>query len=297
MKHVMSISLGSTKRNFCTQANIAGQICYLERIGTNGDVKAMKELFHYYAGMVDAFGLGGTDLYLYAGKNRYTFHQSKEIIACAGNTPVFDGSGLKNTLEPYVLDKLQQNGIIDLQDAEVLLVCGTDRFGMADYFYKYAKEVVFGDLMFGLSLPLPIRNIKSLGILAQIIAPIITKMPVRWFYPVGTKQDQQQTRFAKYFLSADIIAGDFHFIRRYMPDELPGKIIITNTVTDSDKELLRAAKAKLLVTTTPNFNGRSFGTNLLEAALFATKGLRCDAGGITDQIIKQAGIDFSIFYL
>ena len=32
-------------------------------------------------------------------------------------------------------------------------------------------------------------------------------------------------------LENDIIAGDFHFLKRYMPPELPGKIVITNTVT------------------------------------------------------------------
>ena len=56
-----------------------------------------------------------------------------------------------------------------------------------------------------------------------------------------------------------------------MPDELDGKIVITNTVTKEDKEFLKNSKVKILVTTTPNFAGRSFGTNMLEAVLYAIR--------------------------
>ena len=75
-----------------------------------------------------------------------------------------------------------------------------------------------------------------------------------------------------FFLENDIIAGDFHIIKKFMPDKLPGKIIITNTVTTADREMLRKAGVKLLVTTTPCLDGRSFGTNVMEALLVALAG-------------------------
>ena len=75
-----------------------------------------------------------------------------------------------------------------------------------------------------------------------------------------------------YFREADIIAGDFHYIKRNIPPELPGKTIITNTVTGEDVEWLRQRKAATLVTTTPEMDGRSFGTNVMEALLVALSG-------------------------
>ena len=54
-----------------------------------------------------------------------------------------------------------------------------------------------------------------------------------------------------------------------MPDSLPGKIIFTNTVTAADREMLKKAGVKILVTTTPCIKGRSFGTNVMEALLVA----------------------------
>jgi hypothetical protein len=57
-----------------------------------------------------------------------------------------------------------------------------------------------------------------------------------------------------------------------MPDDLAGKTVITNTTTAENVELLRACGVRTLITTTPRFQGRSFGTNALEAALTAYAG-------------------------
>jgi len=84
-------------------------------------------------------------------------------------------------------------------------------------------------------------------------------------------------KYGRYFTAADIIAGDFHFIRRYMPARLDGKVIITNTTTDGDLALLRARGAARLVSTTPEFAGRSFGTNVMEGVIIALAGTRPEA--------------------
>ena len=57
-----------------------------------------------------------------------------------------------------------------------------------------------------------------------------------------------------------------------MPDKLPGKTIITNTVTAADRVMLQEAGIKMLITTTPCIQGRSFGTNVMEAMLVALHG-------------------------
>jgi hypothetical protein len=57
-----------------------------------------------------------------------------------------------------------------------------------------------------------------------------------------------------------------------MPDDLTGKVIVTNTTTVEDTEIFRKAGVKYLVTTTPVLEGRSFGTNMMEAALVAVAG-------------------------
>ena len=62
-----------------------------------------------------------------------------------------------------------------------------------------------------------------------------------------------------------MIAGDFLQIWSNLPDDLSGKIIITNTTTARNVEELQKRNLHILVTTTPRLGGRSFGTNVMEA--------------------------------
>lgn len=267
MKRIVSVSMGSSIRDKRVIVSFCGEKFSLERKGTDGDIARALDLIRILRGNVDAFGLGGTDLYIYAGNRRYTFRESLEFVKAAGDTPIFDGSGLKNTLERSVVLNLQRQNIVDFRRTPVLLVCGTDRFGMAQVLDSLEADVVYGDLLFGLQFPLPIRRLTHLNYLARCIAPLITRLPVRLFYPVGKAQEARVPKFSSYFRKAKVVAGDFHFIRRNMPDDMTGKIVITNSVTMEDRELLKQCGVKLLITTTPDFGGRSFGTNVLEAML------------------------------
>lgn len=272
MKRVVSVSLGSSTRNHQAVAEFGGQEFLIERIGVDGSKRRAIELIHSLDGKVDAFGLGGTDLYIYAGRKRYTFSESAQIVSAAKQTPVVDGSGLKNTLERRTITYLSQNKILDFANKKVFVVCAVDRFGLAEALVAAKSKVIFGDLMFGLGLSIPIQNLQTLDRLARCIAPIITKFPVRWFYPTGAGQQRNTPRFVEYFADADVIAGDFHFIRRFMPEQLTDKVILTNTVTHDDEQILQQRGAAMLITTTPNLTGRSYGTNVMEAVLVALAG-------------------------
>ncbi|MFN2195264.1 MAG: quinate 5-dehydrogenase, partial [Anaerolineales bacterium] len=67
-------------------------------------------------------------------------------------------------------------------------------------------------------------------------------------------------------------AGDLHYIRKYAPTALPGRVVITNTTTPENVLLLRQKGVHLVITTTPRYEGRSFGVNTMEAALTAYAG-------------------------
>ena len=85
-----------------------------------------------------------------------------------------------------------------------------------------------------------------------------------------------------------MIAGDFHFVKAYMPHKLPGKVIITNTTTPEDVAMLKEAGVKYLITTTPVLDGRSFGTNMMEAALVAGagKGRKLSHAELDEMLVK-----------
>ena len=272
MKHVMGISLGSAQRDHGVTVNLGGEECKVERFGTNGDMERMIELIGEYDGKVDAFGLGGIDLYISAVDKRYELRDGRKIALAAKRTPIVDGSGLKHILERRIIEYLVAHTDILKGRRKVLMTCAMDRLGMAQAFFNAGCDVTIGDLLYVLNLPIPLKSLKSLARVARILAPIVVRLPFSMIYPTGERQGENKPRQVKYFLENEIIAGDFHFVRQYMPPELPGKIVITNTVTEEDINYLKERGVKTLITTTPEMGGRSFGTNIMEALLIALAG-------------------------
>jgi hypothetical protein len=272
MKRVVSVSLGSSKGNKSFETEILGVPFQIERIGTDGDLKRFAELFVELDGKVDAFGVGGADIYVVAGKKRYAFRQILKLIAGAKKTPIVDGSGLKHTLERETISALQRDGIVDFKKERVLLVSAVDRYGMAQALSEVCPNIVFGDFFFTMGLPFKMRNYKSVERLGKLVLPIVTKLPFKWFYPTGERQDIRTPKFKKVWDWATVICGDTHFIKRYASDDLRGKTIITQTVRKATIEFFKEAGLWRLITTTPEMGGETFATNVMEGVIVALLG-------------------------
>lgn len=275
MKRVVSVSLGSASRDHRAQVDLLGERFDISRIGTDGSLDKAIATLRALDGTVDALGLGGIDVYLYAGTDRYALRDGLRLLEAVKTTPVVDGSGLKNTLERGAVAFIAERLGIPLRGTRVLMVSALDRFGMAQALVQAGADVVFGDFIFALDLDRPVRGLDEFEEMARKYLPDACKLPFQFFYPTGKKQDRApQPKYPEYYEDAEIIAGDYHFMRQFMPERLDGKTILTNTVTANDIDFLRARGVARLITTTPDFGGRSFGTNVVEAALIALLGKR-----------------------
>lgn len=272
MKRVVSVSLGSSKGDKSEEVELLGERYQIRRIGTDGDLVRFAALFREFDGEVDALGIGGCDLYLSTGDRRYIFRQIARLVSGAKTTPVVDGSGLKHTLERTAIRLLQDSGVVDFARERVLLVSAVDRYGMAQALDEVCPQVLYGDLMFGVGLPIPLRSYRAVQAFGRTVLPIVTRLPFQWFYPTGGKQESRTPRFRKAFEWATIVCGDTHFIRRYMPDRMDGKTVITQTLRKHTIEEFRAAGVARLITTTPVIGGETFATNVMEAVIVAHLG-------------------------
>ncbi|HEY3783274.1 MAG TPA: hypothetical protein VGL56_19515 [Fimbriimonadaceae bacterium] len=272
MRRVVSVSLGSSKRNKTHEVEILGEMFSIERIGTDGDLEKFGQMFTDLDGKVDALGVGGADIYFVVGEKRYTQKQIAKLISGAKKTPIVDGSGLKHTLERETIETLQREGTVDFSKETVLLVSAVDRFGMAQALEKSGAKVIFGDFLFALGLPIPLRKYKWVKVFGAITLPLVCVLPFKWFYPTGEKQEKRTPKFPKIFEEATMIAGDWHYIRRYGPDNMKGKTILTQTLRKADLEWLKTTGAERAITTTPVMGGETFATNVMEGVLITVLG-------------------------
>ncbi len=282
MKRVVSISLGASKRDSKSEVELLGERFEVSRIGTDGDMRRYAELMHDLDGKVDAIGLGGTDRYLWTDKRRYVIRDAEKLARIAKVTPVVDGSGVKNTLERKTIKYLHTEGLVDFAKSKVLVVCAVDRFGMAQTVASLTDQAVYGDLMFGLGIPIPMRSYATVRVLARMFLPIVCRLPFQWIYPTGSKQESSKPKYQKYYEWADVIAGDWHFIKKTLPTVesglLDGKVIVTNTLTADDTKSLAQHNVRLFVTSMPEQmkspDGRYYATNVFEGVLITLLGKR-----------------------
>ena len=292
MKNIVGVSIGSSKRDHSVNIKLLDTDFQIKRIGTDGSLDRAQELLKQLDGKVDAFGLGGIDLYFVADGKKYIVRDAAKLKKVVKETPVVDGSGLKHTLERHTIDYIVENNIIALKGKTVLMVAGVDRFGMAESLVEAGSKMIFGDLIFGLGIPIAMRSFKVFKRVAKITLPIVTKMPFSILYPTGDSQDKQSSKNQKWFDQADVIAGDYLLIKKYLPPKLNGKSIITNTTTAEDVEELKKRGLKTLITTTPVFEGRSFGTNVMEATLVAAIGKSAEEISPEDYLEYLKKLDF-----
>lgn len=287
MKRAVSISLGSSARDKKVVVDFKGESIQVERIGTDGDVDKAKRLYAELDGQVDAFGVGGVDLYLRLDGREYPLRAALKLVEQVKHTPVVDGRGLKHTLERRVfelaapalhnllggkqgeMDGLLMDGVPQFRQA--FIPVAVDRIGLARAVSEVSQNVVFGDLMVALDIPFPVHGLRNFKRVARLMLPFVSHFPMSLLF-YGSSGAEHEPKYQKFWLESDLLAGDFLFMKKYLPQNLRGKTVITNTTTVENVEFLRQRGVYLMITTTPRYDGRSFGTNMMEAALTAYAG-------------------------
>lgn len=296
MKRAVGISLGSSKRDKKVVVNLNGVEIQVERIGTDGDIEKARQLYLDLDGKVDAFGVGGVDLYLRLDEREYPLHAALKLVSGVKQTPLCDGRGLKHTLERRVFE-LAKGELGNIRFKQAFIPVAVDRMGLAEAVAEVSDQIISGDLMVALGVPIPLYGIPAFKRVARVMLPMVSYFPMSMIF-YGSDGAEQEPKYVKYFEESDLIAGDFLFMRKYMPKSLAGKTVVTNTTTEENIALLKERGVKTVITTTPRYDGRSFGTNTTEAMLtaYAGKGRR-----LTDEelngLIDELGLKPSVISL
>ena len=293
MKRAISISLGSSKRDKKVIVKFKGEEIEVERVGTDGDAEKARRMYLDLDGKVDAFGVGGVDLYLRLDDREYPLNAALKLVEGVTRTPLCDGRGLKHTLERRVFE-LGRQELGDVHFKQAFVPVAVDRAGLAEAVAEVSDRIVIGDLMVALGVPIPLYGIPAYKRVARIMLPIVSHFPLSMIF-YGSDGAEKEPKYVKYFEGSDLLAGDFLFMRKYMPARLDGKTVVTNTTTEDNIKLLLERGVRTIITTTPRYEGRSFGTNMLEAAVtaYAGKGRRLSDAEL-NALIDEIGLKPSV---
>lgn len=75
------------------------------------------------------------------------------------------------------------------------------RHDLACGFIDAGYEYLFGDLGFGLGIPIPVRSLRTLHLLGmRAPMPIMGRLPFEWLYPTGEKQETSTPKFRSWLI-------------------------------------------------------------------------------------------------
>lgn len=268
MKRVVSVSLGSSRRDMIAELELAGEAYRIERRGTGGSLEEAARLLRELDGRVDAIGLGGINLAFRLGEHRYPLPEGLYLARQCRRTPVVDGAGWKQWVEPRAVDLLA--GEVALRGRPVLVSSVLDRWELARAFQRAGARVWAGDPFYALGvpapLPLPLFQVAALGSLWAL-----HRIPIHRLYPLGAEQEKEKPAPA-WLGRFPVLAGDFHFLRARLPRDLTGIRLLASTLTAEDVSLLRARGAAGVFAFNPPLGERLAGANLWEALAVAATG-------------------------
>ncbi len=180
---------------------------------------------------------------------------------------VTDGSGLRASLERHLVRQAADQLKPLIAGKRILFFSGLNRYGSAEVLSNYSKHLVFGDLLYGFRLGIPINSFAAFVSSAPQLVRAVGQTPAQWYWPSARRSPRLMPRFQYYFRTADVIVGDLTYFQRYAPAQLERKIVFTNLQHPADAELFAQRGVRTVISLTPKINEQLVPLPVLEAAL------------------------------
>lgn len=212
--------------------------------------------------------LSGLTLHFYFEGKEYCHRRLSRLLAPSlRGRELSDGSLVKRTLERYLVDEAIRQLAVNFREKRTLVLSAIPRYGAAEVLSSRTDRIVFGDLLYGFRLGVPLTSMAALRKAAPALLRAVVSTPVSWFDPGARMFARRMPRFRWYFYWAEVILGSMQHLRRYAPGKLSGKIVFTNLTDDDDLEFLRSRDVATVVGLLPRISERRVSTGLLELML------------------------------
>ena len=83
---------------------------------------------------------------------------------------VSDGSELQTPLERFLVRQAAEQLVDQIKDKRVLFFCGLNRYGSAEVLSRYTQHMLFGDMLYGFRLGIPIYKFNAFVASAKRLA-------------------------------------------------------------------------------------------------------------------------------
>ena len=302
MKHVTSISLGSSQQDFSFGTTFLGKPLQVRRLGTDGSLaQALKLVKAADAGKAgqraDALGLGLVKDSQRLGPRQAVAQDAARLRAAALRVPVTTGARLGEIFGEWALRHAQATLGHYFDNAKVLFFSGLAHHRLALAMAEYSENLLFADPLLQLGLPKLLTSVDALGLYARGAHQVSDWAPPRLIPGVLMRQ---WTHFVlrRAMHKASVVVAPAHELDDFGLEELAGKTILTSTVNAQRLAAFKDKGVHLVVDAAPVLGGHALSPDLLDAMILAATGKAADELLDDDYlaIINEQGLQPQLIY-
>ncbi len=287
MKHVVTVSLGSSAKDHEFETEFLGHPMRVTRLGADGDETRAWELLRRQQAQADAIGVGMVRDHYEVGARRYVHKDTERLMNVVTRCPATTGARLRRMLQVRALRYVQRKLVNYFNNNHVLFLSGMRNYEMALAMQDYTKNLTFADAVFGTGTPKLLKSIRSLEMFARTARVATRVLPDKLTDRLARLTKTKKGTIAKAFESSHVIVGTFADIEACgTPANLKGKTVITSAIDDEREAFFRDCEVNLVVDVSPMlFEGRVVGMNTIQAMILAA--LEINSEELTDHDLRE----------
>ena len=269
---VVNVTLQGSDWDYDEKVTFAGHDFRLIRVGASGDLKAAEDLVWQWSLKADAIAVTGAREAQAAGLFHGDPKEIRRVLGTTSRVPVRDGSLLADVLQEWAVRHVQGEMPGYFNNSRVVVV-GRGHKRTVSVLREYTHNIDFTDPMqrtdvpVALSTNLVASKVAEVGMFSWRHTPDFLKSqahaPAEWL-------SERLAHDAA--VNADVLVGSYAELGRFGLQELAGKAVITNAVSDGRLKELARRGVDLIIDATPRPFPFMVVTAMLEAMTAATVG-------------------------
>jgi predicted amino acid dehydrogenase len=305
MKRIISISLGTSERDYEITTKFLGQDFFIKRMGTDGDAREIVELLYDWEDQADAIGLAGIKFPSKIGIQRKAEKRDIRIkeLSSELKIPVTTGEAFRNVAQEWVARYVQETHKNFFTNARVLILSGMTDYSVAAVLSGYTDNIQFADPVYEHGIPKFINTLKDMELYSKGIHDVLSLSPVKVIstsLPLVNEWNKYILRKAMQKATVLVVPyeGFYEYLDKCTLEELGGKIILTSTAYDDRVDFLKKRGVDVIIDATPQILDRMVQVDVLEAMIIAALGKKEEELTNDDllEVISEQGIHPRIIY-
>ena len=270
MKHIVSISLGSSSLDYSFKTRFLGENFTVERQGTDRDAKQAAQLIKEKRADADAIGLGMVREHYTVGTDHFVRPETRKLEKLSSDTPITTGARLREIVQEWTLRSAQMELGNIFSNARVLFLSGTINYRLASILSEFTDNLTFADPVAQFGLPNLLTSLRALELYATGSHPILRFESGKDLVPsIAPFKFFNHLVLRRAVKEAHVVVAPYEQLRHYGQDELDGKTVITSTVSDERLQELREKGVRLVLDCSIQPFKHTVGLNVIEAMVMA----------------------------